>query len=104
MAAQDKIQKGLLAPNQIAAEEQRLGKKQQALAAEQERLTRDLMAQGQQLQVELNEAVKELLKRIQQEFGYDYIVKYGPGSDILMIKAEHDITGMVLERLNKKEK
>lgn len=103
MAAQDKIQKGLLAPNQIAAEEQRLGKKQQALAAEQERLTRDLMAQGQALQEELNTAVKELLKSIQKEFGYDYIVKYGPGSDILMIKEEHDITGLVLERLNKKE-
>lgn len=103
MAAQEKIQKGLLAPNQIAVEEQRLGQKQQALAAEQERLTRELMAEGQKLQEELNKTIKSLLADIQKEKGYDYILSYGPGTGVLMVNDSLDITKMVLERLNKKE-
>lgn len=104
MAAQEKIQKGLLAPNQIAVEEQRLGQKQQALAAEQERITRELMAEGQKLQEELNKTIKSLLAEIQKEKGYDFILSYGPGTGVLMVNDSLDITPMVLERLNKKEK
>lgn len=103
LAAQDKIQKGLLAPNQIAVEEQRLGQKQQALAAEQERMTRELMAEGQKLQEELNKTIKDLLAEIRKEKGYDYILSYGPGTGVLMVNDSLDITPMVLERLNKKE-
>jgi outer membrane protein len=99
-SAQDKIQKGLLAPNQVAMEEQRLMKKQQALVAEQERLTREFMAEGQKLQEELNTAVKDLLTALQKEFGYDYILKYGSNSGVLMVNKELDITRVVLERLN----
>ena len=39
---QEKIQQGLLAPSQIAEEEQRLGQKQQSLMAEQEKLSKEL--------------------------------------------------------------
>lgn len=103
IAAQDKIQKGLLAPNQIAAEEQRLGQKQQALAAEQERITRELLAEGQKLQEELSKTIKALLTDIRAEKGYDFILNYGPGTGVLMVNDSLDITPMVLERLNKKE-
>lgn len=103
LAAQDKIQKGLLAPNQIAAEEQRLAQKQQALMAEQERITRELMAEGQKIQEELNKAIKDLLADIQKEKGYDFILSYGPGTGVLMVNEKRDITPMVLERLNQKE-
>lgn len=103
LAAQDKIQKGLLAPNQIAAEEQRLAQKQQALMAEQERITRELMAEGQKIQEELNKAIKDLLADIQKEKGYDFILSYGPGTGVLMVDEKRDITPMVLDRLNQKE-
>ena len=103
IAAQDKIQKGLLAPNQIAAEEQRLGQKQQALAAEQERINRELLAEGQKLQEELSKTIKALLTDIRAEKGYDFILNYGPGTGVLMVNDSLDITPMVLERLNKKE-
>ncbi len=103
LAAQEKIQKGLLAPNQIAAEEQRLGQKQQALAAEQDRITRELMSEGQKLQEELSKTVKDLLTQIRAEKGYDFIFSYGPGTGVLMVNDSLDITPLVLERLNKKE-
>ncbi len=103
MAVQEKIQKGLLSQNQIAAEEQRLGQKQQALMAEQDRVTKELMAEGQKLQEELNKAIKGLLAAIQKEKGYDYILSYGPGTGVLMVNDSLDITKLVLERLNKKE-
>lgn len=104
-SAQEKIQKGLLAPNQVAVEEQRLMKKQQALVAEQERLTREFMSEGQKLQEELNTTVKDLLATLQKEFGYDYILKYGSNSGVLMVNDSLDITPIVLQRLNQpKEK
>ncbi len=102
-AAQEKVQKGLLAPNQVAAEEQRLMQKQQALMAEQDRVTKQLLEEGKQLQEELNKAIKDLLADIRKEKGYDYILSYGPGTGVLMVNDSLDITQMVLERLNKKE-
>lgn len=102
-AAQEKVQKGLLAPNQVAAEEQRLMQKQQALMADQERITKQLLEEGKQLQEELNKAIKDLLADIRREKGYDYILSYGPGTGVLMVNDSLDITQMVLERLNKKE-
>ncbi len=102
-AAQEKVQKGLLAPNQVAAEEQRLIQKQQALMADQERITKQLLEEGKQLQEELNKAIKDLLADIRREKGYDYILSYGPGTGVLMVNDSLDITQIVLERLNKKE-
>ncbi len=101
-AAQEKVQKGLLAPNQVAAEEQRLMQKQQALMAEQDRVTKELMSEGQKLQEELNKAIKDLLAEIRKEKGYDYILSYGPGTGVLMVNDSLDITKLVLERLNQK--
>ncbi|MDV7397468.1 hypothetical protein RZS08_39065, partial [Arthrospira platensis SPKY1] len=50
---QEKIQQGLLTPNQIAEEEQRLGRQQQALMDEREKISQELMLETQRLNDEL---------------------------------------------------
>ncbi|MBV6652356.1 MAG: OmpH family outer membrane protein [Mameliella sp.] len=97
---QAKVQQGLLAPNQIAAEEQRLGKKQQELLAEQEQLSATLGAEQQQLAADFQEKLRNLIDSLQEARGYDFILQYGQGSSLLGAKDGFDITEDVLGILN----
>jgi outer membrane protein len=99
-AVQKKIQQGLLAPNQIAAEEQRLGRKQQTLLAEQEQLSQQLLRQTQQVNAELQDELITLMDKLREEKGYDYILQYGQGSSVLSAANNNDITLDVLNLLN----
>lgn len=99
---QAKVQQGLLAPNQIAREEQRIGQQQQQLVQEQERMSQELLLETQQLNQELQADVKEVLTRLKDENGYDYVLSYGSGSGVLMVNEALDITNKVVELLNAK--
>ena len=100
---QEKIQQGLLAPSQIAEEEQRLGQKQQSLMAEQEKLSKELVAETQRIQLELEDELRKSLDEMRKRRGYDYILQYGQGSSVLLAADSLDITVEVLEILNKKK-
>jgi outer membrane protein len=91
-----------LAPSQIQAEEQRLGQKQQSLAAEQERMSKILLEKKQKIQEQLEKDIKVQLTSLRKEKGYDYILNYGPGTGVLMVNDSLDITKTVLQRLNAK--
>jgi outer membrane protein len=99
---QAKVQQGLLAPNQIATEEQRLGKKQQELLAEQEQLSGTLGAEQQQLAADFQYKLRSLMDSLQEARGYDFILQYGQGSSLLSARDGFDITGEVLNILNGK--
>jgi len=98
-AAQQKIQQGLLTPNQIQQEEQRLMGKQQRLVQDQERMTQELMAETQVLNNQLEERLRGVLKDVREANGYDFILSYGPGTGVLMVNDSLDVTMKVLERL-----
>lgn len=98
--AGEKVQRGILTPNQIAELEQQLGKKQQNLMADQERISGQLLRERQTLQTELERTVKAILSQVRDEFGYDYILSYGPGTGVLMVNPAYDITAEVVKRLN----
>lgn len=99
LQAQQKVQQGLLTPNQVQQEEQRLTQKQQVLVAEQEKMSRQLIDERQVILDELEKNIKDILKEIQQEKGYAYILNYGPGTGVLMVDEKLDITSLVLERI-----
>jgi len=99
-AAQAKIQQGLMTPNQVAQEEQRLMAKQQKLMEDQERLTKELMDETEALNKKLEERVKAVLREVRDESGYDYILSYGPGTGVLMVNDSLDVTEVVLGKLN----
>jgi outer membrane protein len=100
LQAQQKVQQGLLTPNQVQQEEQRLTQKQQGLVAQQERMGKQLLDERQKLLGDLEKEVKGILKALREEKGYDYILNYGPGTGVLMANDQLDITDLVLERLN----
>jgi outer membrane protein len=101
---QAKVQQGLLAPNQIAAEEQRLGQKQQELLAEQEQLSATLGAEQQQLAADFQDKLRNLMDSLQEARGYDFILQYGQGSSLLGARDGFDITNEVLNILNANDK
>lgn len=103
MQAQQKVQEGLMTPNQVQQLEQQLSQKQQRLMADQDRITKELVDETQKIQDELQKSVKDLLAAIRKEKGYDYILSYGPGTGVLMVNDSLDITELVLERLNQKK-
>ena len=103
LSAEQKAQTGQFAPAQLQKEQQRLMKKQQNFVAEQERMSKQLMAERQKLQEDLEKRVKELLTAIRKEKGYDFIMNYGPGTGVLMVNDSLDITKVVLEKLNAKQ-
>lgn len=102
-AVQRKMQQGLLTPNQIAQEEQRLGKKQQELMQRREVMAQGLMQETQVLTDSLQSYIRTVLKGLKDERGYDFILNYGPGTGVVMVNDSLDITREVLQRLNKKE-
>ena len=103
-AAQKKIQEGLMTPNQVAQEEQRLMAKQQKLMEDQERMTKELLAETETLNLQLEERIKGVLKAVREENGYDFILSYGPGTGVLMVNDSLEVTDKVLEKLNAEEK
>ena len=100
MDFQRKLQNNAFATQQRAEEENaRLMKKQGELQALSEKLQNELLAEQQKNSTIVMDSVHNVLKEVSDEFGYKIIM-----SDPLYGVESLDITGLVLERLNKKYK
>lgn len=100
MDFQRKLQNNAFATQQRAEEENaRLMKKQGELQALSEKLQNELLAEQQKNSTIVMDSVHNVLKEVSDEFGYMIIM-----SDPLYGVESLDITGLVLERLNKKYK
>lgn len=97
---QNRMQQGLLAPNKIAEEQERIARREQEILTRRDQIVRELQAAQIELNNELQENVDKALKAIQDERNYDYILNYGPGTGVLMANDALDITEDVLKRLN----
>ena len=97
---QNKVQQGLIAPNQAQAEQQRLARKEQEIMQQRDLAMQSIQQDQLRLQQRFSERVKSILDDIQAEEQYDYILNRGVGSPVLIGKEEFDITNVVLERLN----
>ncbi|SER35816.1 periplasmic chaperone for outer membrane proteins Skp [Neolewinella agarilytica] len=97
---QNKVQQGLMTPNQIQSEQQRIGRKEQEIMQQRDIALASIQDDQVKLQAQFGERVKEILEDIQEEKGYDYILNEGGGSAVLVANDSYDITDVVLERLN----
>lgn len=99
-AFQRRAQGGNLTPKQIESEQQVLGRAQQELAAEEQRLMGELQAEGQRIQTEIEAVLKREVEAVQKEGGYDYILSYGANPAVLAVNPTFDLTQQVLIRMN----
>jgi outer membrane protein len=86
---------------QAKAIEEDLGRKQQNLQLEEQRLTQELMAEQGRMNEELYLKITDFLKGYSRERGLQVVLKYDPSSDVLFAGDSLDISRDVIEGLNK---
>lgn len=97
---QRRAQSGQMAPRDIGQEQERLAGREQGLIEERDRVLGELQTEQLVLMEAFEKNVKAVLAEIQEEYSYDYILNYGPGTGVLMVNDAFDITPEVVKRLN----
>jgi outer membrane protein len=81
-----------------------LMQKQQALMEKKDRYTQQVAEQEMGMNLRLIDTVTNFLKRYNTKYGYDYIMGFKAGGEILISNDTLDITKDVLEAINKEYK
>jgi len=97
---QRRAQGGNMTPKSIENEQRVLAQKEQELSQEQQRLAQEFQGEGMRLQAEVMNMLKEKVDAVQASGGYDYILSYGGGSNVLAVNTKYDITKEVLDLMN----
>ena len=97
---QRRAQAGNMTPKAIENETALLTRKDQELQEEYQRLSQEFQGETIRLQNELGNVLERVVKEVQAEEGYDYILSYGSGSPVLGINEKYNLTSKVLERMN----
>ncbi len=87
--------------DQLRNAEQSLMQKQQELAKEKEKLTKQLVEEEERLNKELREKVNAYMKKLSEKNGFDYVLSYQKGSTLVYGDPAYDITTEVISDLNK---
>jgi outer membrane protein len=86
---------------QLKMAEQSLMQKQQELAKEKDRITKQLLQEEEKLNKDLRDRVNNYMKAISEKNGLDYVFSYQKGGTMIFGKSDFDITAQVIEDLNK---
>lgn len=97
---QRRAQGGNMTPKAIENEQRALAQKEQELSQEQQRLAQEFQGEGMRLQSEVMSVLKEQVEAAQASGGYDYILSFGGGSNVLAVNPQYDITKEVLDKMN----
>ncbi|MDP2189589.1 MAG: OmpH family outer membrane protein [Sphingobacteriaceae bacterium] len=89
-----------MSQEQLAFTEQTLMKKQQNVMMLRESLAQELAEEEAKLDKQLREKVQSYFKRLSKLEGYDYVMSYHNGSNVIYGAARHDITSRVIADLN----
>jgi len=103
MALQQKYESGTVPRADIEKEAEGLEQRRTRLAEEASRLERQLMEDQKKAMNDLMANVEGKLKELQNQIGYDYILSYSRGGQILLANDSLDITKQVLQLLNATE-
>ena len=100
-AFQQKAQSGTVPPAQLEKEAQGLQRRQENLAEEEGRLSKQLAEEQQKANSEMWTQLETKLKSLQSQIGYDYILAYAKGGgQVLLANDSLEITNQVLDLLN----
>lgn len=89
-----------MSQEQLAFTEQTLMKKQQNVMMLRESLAQELAEEEAKLDKQLRDKVQSYFKRLSKLEGYDYVMSYHTGSNVIFGAAQHDITSRVIADLN----
>jgi outer membrane protein len=103
-ALQQKFQEGNMTQAEAEKQQAALMQRGQKLEEEKMRLSKSLSEDQKKAFDDLYANVEAKLKTLSSQIGYDYILSYSRGGQILMANDSLDITKQVLELLNAKDK
>jgi outer membrane protein len=103
MALQEKAQSGTVAQAILEKEAEALGQRRDKLAEEANRLQHSLEEEQKKAMNNLYANLEGQLKKMQSQIGFDYILSYQRGGQILLANDSLDITKQVLTLLNAKD-
>ncbi len=103
-ALQQKFQEGNMTQAEAEKQQAVLMQRGQKLEEEKMRLSKSLSEDQKKAFDDLYANVEAKLKTLSSQIGYDYILSYSRGGQILMANDSLDITKQVLELLNAKDK
>ena len=84
----------------LVERQQKLAAREQKLVTDQQRIAGEILAEGQKINDELQREIQGKLEALKGDMGYEYILSYGTGSNVLVADKAFDITGKVLAILN----
>jgi len=90
-----------MSQEQLAMTEQLFMQKQQNIMMLRESLAQELSEEEEKLDLLLRRKIQAYFKRLSKEKGYDYVLSYHQGSNVVYGNPVHDITAMVLGDLNR---
>lgn len=102
-ALQEKFQTGNMTQADAEKEQAALMQRGERLQRDEENLRKSLAEEQKKAFNDLYANVEGKLKELSGQIGYDYILSYSRGGQILMANDSLDITRQVLELLNAKE-
>jgi outer membrane protein len=100
---QQRYESGKMTPAEAQKEQQGLQQRGERLQQEQERLSKQLTDQTKKAQDDLMANLEAKLKTLSSQIGYDYILSYQRGGNILLANDSLDITKQLLQMLNATE-
>jgi outer membrane protein len=102
-ALQQKFQEGNMTQAEAEKQQQALMQRGQKLEEEKMRLSKSLSEDQKKAFNDLYANVEAQLKTLSSQIGYDYILSYSRGGQILLANDSLDITNQVLQLLNTKK-
>jgi outer membrane protein len=102
-AFQQKADAGTTPPKDLQTEYEILAREEQRLTEEQGRLEKSLAEDRRNAMNEMYTKLEAKLRDLRSKIGYDYILSYSRGGQILLANDSLDITREVLTLLNAKE-
>lgn len=100
MAYQQKAQSGTMTGKEMEAREKYLASRQDAILSERDQMAKAILDETEMINKRLKEVLDEKLKAIKEQEGYDFILSYIAGGQILLADEKYDITDRVLKELN----
>lgn len=100
MAYQQKAQTGTMTGKEMEAREKYLSTRQEAIMAERDKMAQEIMSETAQINKRLQAVMQEKLNEIKEQEGYDFILSYIEGGQVLVANEKYDITERVLKALN----
>jgi len=100
MAYQQKAQTGTMTGKEMEAREKYLSTRQEAIMAERDKMAQEIMSETAQINKRLQAVMQEKLNEIKKQEGYDFILSYIEGGQVLVADEKYDITEKVLKALN----